>query len=60
MLMESMFITSVIPSSEKRHVQCFDVLGAFVNTDVEEEVLMVLKGELAKIMVHVAPQIYKR
>jgi hypothetical protein len=30
----------------------------FVNTDVDENVLMVLKGELAEMMVHIAPQIY--
>ena len=30
----------------------------FLNTDVDENVLLVLNGELAKMMVHIAPQIY--
>ncbi len=32
----------------------------FVNTDVDKEVLMVLKGELADMMVHIAPQVYRK
>ena len=55
-----MFITSAIEASEKRHVQCYDVPSAFVNTDVNEDVLMVLKVELAEMMVHIAPQIYRK
>jgi hypothetical protein len=55
---ELMFITPAIAASEKRHVQCYDVPSAFVNTDVDENVSMVLKGELAEMMVHIAPQIY--
>jgi hypothetical protein len=55
---ELMFITSAIAASQKRHVQCYNVLSTFVNTDVDENVLMVLKGELAEMMVHIAPQIY--
>ena len=57
---ESMFITSTIAASKKRHVQCYDVPSAFVNTDVDENVLMVLKGELVEMMVHIAPQIYRK
>ena len=53
-----MFITSAIAASKKRHVQCYDVPSVFVNTDVDENVLMVLKGELAEMMVHITPQIY--
>ena len=36
------------------------VQRAFVNTDVDENVLMVLKRELAEMMVHIAPQIYRK
>ncbi len=57
---QSVFITSAIAASEKRHVRCYDVPSAFVNTDVDENVLMVLKGELADMMVHIAPQIYRK
>ncbi len=32
----------------------------FVNTGVDEDVLMVLKEEVAEMMVHIAPQIYRK
>jgi hypothetical protein len=57
--MESMFITSAVVASKRRHVRCYKVPSAFVNTDVDENVLMVLQGELAEMMVHIAPQIYR-
>ena len=55
---ESVFITSVITANEKRFVRCYDVPGAFLHAEFDENVLMVLRGELAEIMVHIAPQIY--
>jgi hypothetical protein len=36
------------------------VLRAFVNTDVNKDVLMVLKGELAAMIEQIAPQIYRK
>jgi hypothetical protein len=53
---ESVFIMPMIAASEKRKVRCYDIPSAFVNTDVDEDVLMVLKRELAKMMIHIAPQ----
>ncbi len=41
---KSVFITLAIAAGEKRHVRCYEVPSAFVNTDVDENVLMVLKG----------------
>ncbi len=41
-------------------MRCYDVPSAFVNTDVDEDVLMVLKGELADMMVQIAPQVYRK
>ena len=54
-----MFITSVIAANEKRFVRCYDVPGAFLHAESDENVLMVLRGELAEMMIHVAPQIYQ-
>ncbi len=34
--------------------------SAFVNTYVNEDILMVLKGELADMMVQIVPQIYRK
>ncbi len=54
------FITGAIAVSECRKVRCYDVPSAFVNTDVDEDVLMVLKGELAEMMMQIAPQVYRK
>ena len=58
MLTESTFITASIVAHEHRVVQCYNIPSAFVNTDVDEEVIMVLKGDLAKMMVQMALEIY--
>ena len=34
--------------------------SAFVNTKLDEEVKMVLRGELAELLVKVAPRIYRK
>ncbi len=57
---ESTFITATIAAAEKRKVRCYDVPSAFVNTDVDEDVIMVLKGELAEMMIQIAPEVYRR
>jgi hypothetical protein len=55
---ESTFITAAIAASERRKVRCYNIPSVFMNTDVDEDVLMVLKGELADMMVQIAPQVY--
>jgi hypothetical protein len=54
-LIESTFITVSIAASKRRKVRCYNVTNAFVNTDVDKDVLMVLKGELAEMMIQIAP-----
>ena len=56
---KSVFITLVIAAHKKRFVRCYNVPGAFLHTESDENVLMVLSGELAEMMVHIAPQIYR-
>ena len=56
---ESVFITSVIAAHEKRFVRCYDVSGAFLHTESDENVLIVLRRELAEMMVHIVAQIYQ-
>jgi hypothetical protein len=55
---ELTFITAAIVASKRRKVRSYDIPSAFVNTDVDEDVLMVLKGESAEMMVQIAPQEY--
>ena len=57
---ESTFIIASITASEKRKVRCYDVPSAFVNTDMDKDVLILLKGELAEMMIQIAPHVYRK
>ena len=57
---ESTFTTAAIAAVEKRKVQCYNVPSAFVNTDVDKDVIMVLKGDLVDMMVQIAPETYRK
>ncbi len=57
---ESTFITAMIAAKERRKVQCNNVPSAFINTDVDKDVIMVLKGKLADMMIQIAPEVYRR
>jgi hypothetical protein len=58
--MESVFITAVVNAHEGGDVTCFDIPGAFLHADVEEDITMVLKGRLAELMVQVMPNLYRK
>ncbi len=53
-----MMITSAIEAHEKRKVITLDIPGAFLNADLDEEVIMLLRGELAEMMVTIDPALY--
>jgi hypothetical protein len=57
---ESTFVTATIAAAEKRKVRCYNVPSAFVNTEVDEDVIMVSKGDLADMMVQIAPEVYRK
>ncbi len=60
-LTESSFIMAAIAASKKRRVRgCADIPSAFVNTGMGKDVLMILKGELAEMMVQTAPRVYRK
>jgi hypothetical protein len=44
---KSTFITAMIAAKEMKKVGYYDIPSTFINTDVDEEVIMILKGELA-------------
>jgi hypothetical protein len=58
-LTESTFIMAAIAASENKKVRCYDVLSTFVNTDVNKDVLMVLKGKLATMLLNIVPEVYQ-
>ncbi len=53
-------ITVTIAATEKRKVRCYGVPSAFVNMEVDKDVIMVLKGDLADMMVQIAPETYHK
>jgi hypothetical protein len=57
---ESVFLTAVIDAHERRDVGCYDIPGAFLHADSNEDITMVLKGRLAELMVQVAPNLYRK
>ena len=58
--MEAVFITAVIEAHEGREVACFDIPGAFLHTNSDKDITMILKGRLAELMVQVAPNLYRK
>ena len=57
---ESTFTTASIAAHKHRKVRCYDIPSAFVNTEVDKDILMVLKGDLAEMMVQIVPQVYRK
>ncbi len=57
---EFVFVTAVVNAHEGRDVACFDIPGAFLHADSDEDITMVLKGRLVELMVQVAPNLYRK
>ena len=55
---DSVMITSAIDAYEGRVVKTMDIPGAFLHADLDEEVVMLLRGQLADLMVQVDPELY--
>ncbi len=51
--MELVFIIAVIDAHKRHNVACFDIPGAFLHADVDEDITMVLKDRLAEFSVQV-------
>ena len=57
---DSVFITGVIEAHERRKVVCYDIPGAFLRADCEDEdTFMQLRGKLAELLVLVEPELYR-
>ncbi len=57
---EAVFITAVIEAHEGQDVACFDIPGAFLHANSDKDITMILKGRLVKLMVQVAPNLYRK
>jgi hypothetical protein len=58
--LESVWITSTIEAFEGREVAVVDIPDAYLSADMDEEVIMMLRGRLAELMVKTAPNIYSK
>ncbi len=58
--MELVFVTAVIDVHEGWDVATFDIPGAFLHANSDEDITMILKGILAELMVQVAPNLYRK
>jgi hypothetical protein len=57
---KSVFITAVINVHEGQDIACFNILGAFLHVDLDKDIIMILKGWLAELMVQLAPNLYRK
>eukprot|EP00956_Cyclotella_meneghiniana_P009212 scaffold12647_cov40-Cyclotella_meneghiniana.AAC.1 len=55
---DSVMITSAVEAHEEREVVTLDIPGAFLHADLDEEVVMLIRGQLADLMVEVDPELY--
>jgi len=55
MSIEAMVLSSAIDAKENRYVVVSDILGAFLNADMEENVHMLLQGTVAEMIVKLYP-----
>ena len=56
---ESVFITAAIDAHERRDIAVTDIPGAFLHTESDEKVLVILRGEMALALCEVAGAVYK-
>jgi hypothetical protein len=54
------FITAAMDAHKGSNILCFDILEAFLHAELDEDITMILKGRLAKLMVQVTPNLYRK
>ena len=52
---EALFITCLVDAIENRYVATCDIPGAFMHSDIDEQVHLKLEGEIAELLVKVDP-----
>lgn len=55
---DSVMLTSAIDAHEGRKIVTCDIPGAFLHADLDEDVIMLLRGQLADLMVQIDPALY--
>ena len=57
---DGLIVTAAIDAHENRDVAIMDIPGAFLQAKNEENILMLLRGTLAEMMVKIDPKIYRK
>ena len=57
---DGLIVTAAIDAHENRDVAIMDIPGAFLQAKNEENILMLLRGTLAEMMVKIDPKIYRQ
>ena len=57
---EGVMITCAIEAHQRSDVACVDIPGAFLHDATNEEIVMLLKGPLAEMMVMIKPELYRK
>jgi hypothetical protein len=58
--LEDVLLRATIDAYEERDVAIVDVPDAFLSADMDEEVIMTIRGCLAELIVKAAPNIYRK
>ena len=56
---EAVFLAAFIEAYEERDVTILNIHGAFLHTETDKDVIMVLEGPFAELMVQVDPYVYR-
>ena len=57
---ESIFTTLAIDAHDRCDVETIDIPGALLRADSDKHIILVLKGNLALLMCHVDPKLYRK
>lgn len=55
MMIDDVFVTATIDAYEGRKLVTINIPEAFLQADIDEDIIMLLTGELAELMVMIEP-----
>ena len=58
--LEAMILSCTIDAKEDRYILLADIPGAFLHTDMDEDVHMILEGTIAEQIVKLDPSLYRK
>jgi len=58
--LEAMMLSCAIDANEGRHVAVTDIPGAFLHSDMDQDIHMLLKGTIAELIMKLEPRLYRK